>query len=180
MSWQIDFSHSHVNFTVRHLMISKVRGSFESFSGSVNFDEANPTNTTVDIAIDANSISTRDEQRDGHLKSPDFLNAGEYPTLTFKSTRVDQIDDENGKLHGDLTILGVSKPVVLDVEYAGQAKSPWGTTSAGFSASTSINRKEWGLEWNQALETGGVLVGDKIKIEIELELVKQPEAVAAD
>ena len=179
MSWQIDSAHSEINFSVRHMMISKVRGTFESFSGSVNFDENNPTNTTVDISIDAAGINTREDQRDGHLRSPDFLNADEFPTLTFKSTKVEQIDENNGKLYGDLTIRGVSKPVVLDVEYAGQAKSPWGTTSAGFSAKTSINRNDWGLTWNQALETGGILVGDKIAIEIELELVKQEaEAVA--
>lgn len=179
MSWQIDSAHSHINFTVRHMMISKVRGSFETFSGSVNFDEDTPTNTTVDISIDATSINTREDQRDGHLRSPDFLNADEFPTLTFKSSNVEQVDAENGKLYGDLTIRGVSKPVVLDVEYAGQAKSPWGTTSAGFSAKTSIDRTEWGLTWNQALETGGILVGDKITIEIELEIVKQTEAVPA-
>ena len=179
MSWQIDLAHSHINFTVRHMMISKVRGTFETFSGSVNFDEANPANTTVDISIDAGSINTREEQRDGHLRSPDFLNADEFPTLTFKSTKVEQADEETGKLYGDLTIRGVSKPVVLDVEYAGQAKSPWGTTSAGFSAKTSINRTDWELNWNQALETGGILVGEKITIEIELELVKQAESVPA-
>lgn len=179
MSWQIDSAHSEINFSVRHMMISKVRGTFESFSGSVNFDESNPTNTTVDISIDAAGINTREDQRDGHLRSPDFLNADEFPTLTFKSTKVEQIDENNGKLYGDLTIRGVSKPVVLDVEYAGQAKSPWGTTSAGFSAKTSINRNDWGLTWNQALETGGILVGDKIAIEIELELVKQEAAAAA-
>ncbi|KAA3662076.1 MAG: polyisoprenoid-binding protein [Chloroflexi bacterium] len=179
MSWQIDSAHSHINFSVRHMMISKVRGSFETFSGSVNFDEDTPTNTTVDISIDATSINTREDQRDGHLRSPDFLNADEFPTLTFKSSNVEQVDAENGKLYGDLTIRGVSKPVVLDVEYAGQAKSPWGTTSAGFSAKTSIDRTEWGLTWNQALETGGILVGDKITIEIELEIVKQTEAVPA-
>jgi len=181
MTWQIDSAHSEINFSVRHMMISKVRGSFETFSGSVNFDEVNPTNTTVDISIEAASINTREDQRDGHLRSPDFLNADEYPTLTFKSRKVEQIDEETGKLHGDLTIRGVSKPVVLDVEYAGQAQSPWGTLSAGFSAKTTINRADWGLTWNQALETGGILVGEKITIEIELELIKQAEteAVAA-
>ena len=179
MTWQIDSAHSHVNFSVRHMMISKVRGTFETFSGSVNFDEENPTNTTVDISLDAASINTREDQRDGHLRSPDFLNADEFPTLTFKSSKVEQIDEENGKLYGDLTIRGVSKPAVLDVEYAGQAQSPWGPTSAGFSAKTTINRTDWGLTWNQALETGGILVGDKITIEIELEIIKQAEAVPA-
>ena len=179
MSWQIDSSHSHVNFTARHMMISKVRGNFESFSGTVNFDEENPANTTVNIEVDLTSVNTRDEQRDGHLKSPDFFDVENYPTMTFVSTRVEQIDAQNGRLFGQLTIKDVTKEIVLDVEYAGMAKSPWGTVSAGFSASGSLNRKEWGLNWNQALETGGVLVGDKINIEIELELVKVTEAQTA-
>lgn len=179
MSWQIDSSHSQINFSVRHMMIAKVRGSFENFSGTVNFDEENPTNTTVDVAVDLASISTRDEQRDGHLKSPDFFDVENYPTMKFVSTRVEQVDAHNGRLYGQLTIKDVTKEVVLDVEYAGIAKSPWGTISAGFSATSSLNRKDWGLNWNQALETGGVLVGDKINIEIELELVKQTQAEPA-
>ena len=148
------------------MMISKVRGSFENFSGTVNFDEENPTNTTVNVEVDLTSINTRDEQRDGHLQSPDFFDVENHPTMKFVSTRVEQIDEKNGRLYGQLTIKDISKEVVLDVEYAGIAKSPWGTISAGFSATGSLNRKEWGLNWNQALETGGVLVGDKINIEI--------------
>ena len=179
MSWQIDSSHSHIYFTARHMMISKVRGAFESFSGTVNFDEENPTNTTVNIDVDLSSINTRDEQRDGHLKSPDFFDVENYPTMKFVSTKVEQVDENNGRLIGNLTIKDITKEVVLDVEYAGVPKTPWGTESAGFSASGSINRKEWGLNWNQALETGGVLVGDKINIEIELELVKQSQAETA-
>ena len=179
MSWQIDASHSHIYFTARHMMISKVRGQFESFDGTIDFDPENPENTTVDISIAIDSLTTRDDQRDNHLKSPDFFDASQYPTMSFKSTRVEQIDENRGKLFGDLTIRDVTKPVVLDVDHAGQAKSPWGTISAGFSGSTTVNRKEWGLNWNQALETGGVLVGDKINIEIELELVNQEEAVPA-
>ncbi len=179
MSWQIDSAHSEINFSVRHMMISKVRGQFEAFSGSVNFDENAPENTTVDIEIDINSINTKEGERDGHLKSPDFFDAANYPVATFKSTKVVKEDDDEGKLYGELTVRGVTKEVVLDVEYAGVAKSPWGTTSAGFSATTTLNRKDFGLNWNQALETGGVLVGEKIKLEIELELVKQEEAVPA-
>jgi polyisoprenoid-binding protein YceI len=155
------------------MMISKVRGRFESFHGEVNFDADNPTNTTVNIQIDASSINTREEQRDGHLKSPDFLNAETYPHLTFVSKRVEQDGPHEGKLIGDLTIRDVTKEVVLDVEYAGIAKSPWGVESAGFSGSTSIDRTDFGLTWNQALETGGILVGNKIKIDIDLELIKQ-------
>ena len=179
MSWQIDSVHSHIYFTARHMMISKVRGQFETFGGSINFDENAPENTTVAIEIDVTSINTKDEQRDGHLKSPDFFDVANFPTATFKSTKVVKEDDDEGKLYGELTVRGVTKEVVLDVEFAGIAKSPWGTTSAGFSASAQLNRKDFGLNWNQALETGGVLVGEKIKLEIELELVKQEEAVPA-
>ncbi len=182
MFWQIDSAHSNIEFSVRHMMISKVRGTFESFSGTINFDEDTPTNSTVHITIEAASINTREEQRDNHLRSPDFLQVEDYPTLTFQSTRVEQSDNNNGKLYGQLTIRDITKEVVLDVNYAGMAKSPWGATSAGFSANTVIDRKDWNLTWNQALETGGILVGDKINIDIEVEIIKveeqQPEASA--
>jgi polyisoprenoid-binding protein YceI len=179
MNWQIDPAHSHISFSVRHMMISKVRGFFDNFSGTIDFDEQNPANTAVDISIDASSINTRDEQRDGHLKSPDFLNVAEYPNLTFVGKRIEQDDTHNGRLMGDLTILDQTHEVTLDVHYTGIAKSPYGNESAGFQASTNISRKMWGLEWNVALETGGWLVGDKINIDIELELVKVPETEAA-
>jgi polyisoprenoid-binding protein YceI len=179
MAWQIDNAHSSINFTVRHMMIANVRGEFENFSGTIDLDEQTPANTTVDVQIEAASINTRENRRDEHLRSSDFLNAAEYPYLTFKSKRVEVLDDSHARLIGDLTIRGVTHEVVLDTEYVGQAKSPWGTTSAGFNASTKINRKDWGLNWNQALETGGVLVGDEIKINIELELVKQEESQEA-
>ena len=179
MSWQIDPAHSEINVTVRHMMITNVRGRFEKFSGTIDFDEQTPANSTVDVQIDAASINTREEKRDAHLRSPDFLDVEKYPTLTFKSTRVEVLDKNHARLHGDLTIKGLSRPVVLDVEYSGMSKSPWGTTSAGFTATTRLNRKDWGLEWNVALETGGWLVGDEIKVDLELELVKQPETVNA-
>lgn len=179
MTWQIDYAHSEINFMVRHMMISKVRGGFNEWSGTVNFDPENPTNTTVDVTVQLTSVTTGEQQRDDHLRSPDFFDVATYPEMRFKSTKVEQDDVDEGLLYGELTIRGITKPVVLDVEYAGQAKSPWGSTSAGFSASASINRKDWGLTWNQALETGGVLVGEKINISIELELVQQVEAVAA-
>ena len=178
MSWQIDPAHSQIQFSARHMMISNVRGRFESFTGSVEFDEIDPTRSRVEVEIDAASINTREPQRDGHLKSPDFLNAEQYPYLRFKSTRVEKVDDTHGRIVGDLTIRDMTQQVVLNVEYAGQAKSPWGTVSAGFSATAKINRKDWGLTWNAALETGGVLVGDEITINLELEIVKQAEAVA--
>ena len=175
MAWQLDQSHSEIQFSAKHLMISTVRGRFHNFNVTIDADEQNPTAANIDVQIEANSIDTRDEKRDGHLRSPDFLDVEQFPYLTFKSTRVEQIDDSHAKLYGDLTIRDVTNQVVLDVEYAGQAKTPWGTTSAGFSATTKINRKDWNLNWNVALETGGWLVGDQITISIELELVKQVE-----
>ena len=153
-------------------MISTVRGTFERFSGTVEADEANPTAALVDVQIEVASINTRDEKRDAHLRSPDFFDVDTYPSISFKSKRVERTNDDTGKLIGDLTIKDVTREVVLDVEYAGQSRSPWGTTSAGFSATTKINRKDWGLNWNVALETGGVLVADEVKIHIEVELVK--------
>jgi len=175
MAWQIDPVHTHIQFSVRHMMISKVRGEFERFSGTVNLDEEHPERTTVSVQIEAASINTRAADRDNHLRSPDFFNAAQYPYLTFQSTRVERTGERTARLHGDLTIRDVTRPVVLDVTFVGKAKSPWGTVSAGFSGQTTINRKDWGLTWNQALETGGVLVGDEIAIDIELELIEVPE-----
>jgi polyisoprenoid-binding protein YceI len=178
MSWTIDPAHSHIQFAVRHMMISTVRGEFENFSGTIDFDPDRPEQTQVYAEIDTASLTTRDETRDNHLRSADFFDVETYPVITFQSTRVEPQGSRKGKLVGDLTIRGVTREVVLDVEYSGTALSPWGQTSAGFSASTTINRKEWGLNWNQALETGGVLVGDSVKISIELELVKVAEREA--
>jgi polyisoprenoid-binding protein YceI len=179
MSWTIDPSHSQITFSVRHMMISNVHGRFENFTGTVDFNEQDPTLSTVSVEIEAASINTRDEKRDEHLKSPDFFNAAEFPKLIFKSNRVEKVDEQHGRIYGDLTIRDVTRPVVLDVEYAGTAKSPWGTTSAGFSASTRLNRKDWDLNWNVALETGGLLVGETININIDLEIVRQPAAETA-
>lgn len=180
MTWQIDTSHTRANFHVRHMMISNVHGQFDKVSGTVEFDEKDPTRSTVDVKIDAASLYTHDDKRDAHLKSADFLDVDNHPYLLFKSQRVEKIDDVTGRVYGDLTIRGVSKPVTLDVEFNGLAKAPWGATSAGFSAKTKINRKDWGLNWNMALETGGVLVGDTVNITIEAEIVKQdvPQAAA--
>ncbi len=179
MAWQIDPAHSEINFTVRHMMISNVRGQFEKFTGTVDFNEDDPTKSTVDVQIEAASINTKEPPRDNHLRSADFLDAEHYPYLTFKSKRVIKTGDNTGRIVGDLTIRDITREVTLDVEYSGQAQSPWGTTSAGFSATTTINRKDWDLNWNKALETGGVLVGDQIKIAIEIEVVKQVAAEAA-
>lgn len=176
MAWTIDTAHSEVNFTVRHMMISNARGRFEKFSGTVNFNTAEPEKSTVEVKIEAASINTKESNRDGHLRSPDFFDAEKYPSLTFVSTRVVKESENTGKVYGNLTIKDTTKPVVLNVEYSGMAKSPWGTYSAGFTATTKINRKDWDLTWNKTLETGGMLVGDEITINIELEIIQQPEA----
>jgi polyisoprenoid-binding protein YceI len=176
MSWKIDPAHSQVTFSIRHMMISNVRGRFENFTGEVNFNEQEPEESTVNVQIEAASINTREPMRDGHLKSPDFLDAEKYPTLTYVSKSVEKVDASHGRIHGELTIKGVTRPVDLEVEYAGQ-QSIWGKTNAGFSAKAKISRKEWGLGWNQVLESGGLLVGDEISVEIELEVVRQPDAV---
>jgi len=174
MSWKIDPAHSQITFSIRHMMISNVHGRFENFTGEVDFRENDPKNSTVDVKIDAASINTREPKRDGHLRSPDFFNAEQYPYLTFKSKRIEAVDENHAKIVGDLTIRDITKEVVLDTEYAGQSKM-WGNTSAGFSASTKINRKNWGLNWNQLLESGGLLVGEDISINIDLEIVKVAE-----
>ena len=178
MAWQVDTSHTHISFVARHMMITKVRGEFTNYDVIVDYDEDNPAASTVEAAIYTDSINTRDERRDGHLRSADFLDSANYPAITFKSTRVEQLPNGHGRLFGDLTIRNVTREVALEVEYYGLAQSPWGTTSAGFCGLTKIDRKDWGLTWNQALETGGWLVGDQISIEIEVELVKVPDAVA--
>jgi len=177
MSWKIDSAHSQITFSVRHMMISNVHGRFEAFTGTVDFNEADPTRSSVNVQIDAATINTREGMRDNHLRSADFFDAEKYPTITFVSKRIEKVDEAHGRIYGDLTIRTVSHEVVLDTEYAGQS-SMWGKTSAGFSASTRINRKKWGLDWNKVVETGGLLVGDDININIELELVKEPESVA--
>jgi polyisoprenoid-binding protein YceI len=178
-NWNFDPIHSDIGFSVRHLMISKVRGHFAKWSGTLAVDEANPQNSHVSVEIDAASISTKEDQRDTHLRSADFLDAENHPVIKFESTRVEKTGDSYFKVTGDLTIRGVSKPVVLDVEYAGRSKDPWGGERAGFTAKTSIERKTYGLTWNMALETGGVLVGDKVEISIEIEAVKAATGQAA-
>lgn len=180
MAWQIDPAHSQLEFKVRHMMLSNVRGRFENFTGTVEFDEANPLDLKVDVEIDASTIYTRENQRDAHLKSPDFLMTEQFPTIRFTSTKTEKTGENTFRLHGDLTIRDVTRPVALDAEYNGTVKSPWGTTSAGFEAHGAINRKDWGLVWNQALEAGGVLVGEDVKITINVELVKQEVAPAAE
>ena len=170
--WEFDKSHSSVSFHVRHLMVSKVHGRFHDWSGTLDLDADDLSRSHVEITIDAASIDTREAKRDDHLRSADFLDVEKFPKLEFRSTKIERLGADEAKLHGDLTIHGVTKPVVLDVELAGEVKDPWGGTRTGFTAKTAISRKEFGLTWNVALETGGLLVGDKIEIGIEIEAVK--------
>lgn len=173
MAWEIDPAHSEATFAVKHMMFTTVRGRFNVLSGHLHIDEQNPENSWVDAQVDASSVDTRDPKRDAHLRSPDFFDAEKYPTLTFKSTKVERVDDNEYRVLGDLTMHGVTKPVAFKAEYYGQGKNPWGLQVAGLSAKTKVNRKDWGLNWNQALETGGVLVSEDVNIEIDLEAINK-------
>jgi polyisoprenoid-binding protein YceI len=170
--WDFDLTHSSINFWVRHLMVSKVHGRFTKWSGQLEFDEASPGGSRVEVQIDASSIDTKDAQRDGHLRSADFLDVEKHPNITFRSTGVESAGEKRYRVKGDLTIRGITRPVALDAEYAGRVKDPWGGERAGFTAKASIDRKDFGLTWNQTLDAGGVVVGDKVEIDIEIEAVK--------
>ena len=172
-TWTIDPAHSHVEFAVKHLMISTVKGRFGIVRGTVRTDDADPAKGSVDVEIDADSIDTREAQRDAHLKSADFFDIEKFPALRFKSTRIHDVDGDSFKLTGDLTIHGVTRPVTLDVASEGRGKDPWGGERAGFSATGKVKRSEFGLTWNQVLETGGFVVGDDIKINLDVELIKE-------
>jgi polyisoprenoid-binding protein YceI len=179
-SWQIDPAHSHVEFAVRHLMISTVKGAFGDVRGTVWVDESDVQTVLVDITIQVASIDTRQEQRDAHLRSADFFDAARFPTITFRSRMVEgNHHDKEFRLVGDLTIRDVTREVVLDVSAEGSLTDPWGAERAGFSAHGKIDRTDFGLTWNQALETGGVLVSNEVKISVEVELIRQAKQVAA-
>jgi polyisoprenoid-binding protein YceI len=169
-TWNVDASHSVVGFTARHLMISKVRGRFTDFSGVVTIAE-DPLQSHVEATVDLASVNTSDEQRDAHLKSADFFNVDHHPQMIFSSTSI-KPDGDDYIMTGDLTVLGKTRSVDFELEFDGVEKDPWGGTRAGFTATTEISRKDWEMTWNVALETGGVLVGDKVKIELDVELVK--------
>jgi polyisoprenoid-binding protein YceI len=177
-TWDIDTSHSAIHFWVRHLVISKVHGRFAKWAGTVQLDEQELTRSSVDVRIEAASIDTQVADRDAHLKSADFLDAANHPELAFTSKRIEKHGD-GYRVAGDLTIRGTTREVVLDAEFAGLAKDPWGNQRAGFSAKVAIDRRDFGLTWNAALEAGGVLVGEKVEIAIELEAVKKVAAVPA-
>jgi polyisoprenoid-binding protein YceI len=173
VQWQLDKSHSGINFSVRHMMIASVRGSFNAFEASVSADPANLASAEATITIDASSVDTKDAGRDGHLKSPDFFNVEQFPNITFQTTGIRAKGGEDYEVSGNLTIAGVTQAVKLDAEIAGPAKDPWGNQKIGVTATGSISREAFGLTWNAALETGGFLVGDAIKLSIELQFAVQ-------
>lgn len=171
--WVADPAHSEILFKVKHLMITNVKGEFRKFDAEVFTNGSDFSNAAIKATLDASSIFTNNPDRDAHLKSPDFFDVENFNALSFESSSLKKVDDEAYQLNGWLTIKGISKEVTLDVEFGGLNKDPWGNEKAGFSLSGRINRKEWGLNWNAALETGGVLVSDEVKISAEVQLVKQ-------
>jgi polyisoprenoid-binding protein YceI len=177
--WNIDTSHSRVGFAVRHMLISKVRGAFTRWSGTLHLHEGDLSASSVEVTIDAASIDTQEPKRDEHLRSPDFFEVERFPELTFRSTGVEDLGDGRLRVTGDLSIHGVTREVVLDAELTGRGTDPWGGTRIAFEARTTINRKDFGLSWNQVLETGGVLVGEKIEIALEVQAVQAAKTAVA-
>ena len=177
--WNLDGTHSGINFAVRHMVVSKVRGRFAAFSGTLELDDTDLAASTIDVTIDASSIDTGTAQRDDHLRSADFFDVAKFPTLRYQSKRIEKLGKDRFRVIGDLTIRDVTREVPLDVEYGGRGKDPWGNERAGFTASAAIDRKDFGLQWNQVLETGGVLVGDKIDIDLDIQAVKAAAVGAA-
>ena len=171
--WAIDPTHSEIGFKVKHMMFTNVSGKFETYEATIVTEDDNFENASIEFSADINSIDTNNTDRDNHLKSADFFDADNHPKLTFKASSFTKIDGHNYELTGDLSIKGVTKTVKFPVEFSGLMKDPWGNTKAGLNIDGKINRKDWGLNWNSALETGGVLVGEDVKLNIELQLAKQ-------
>ncbi|MFT4414025.1 YceI family protein [Fredinandcohnia humi] len=170
--WAVDASHSSVDFSVKHMMIAKVKGSFQNFEASIEADPTDLTTADIEFKVDLASVDTKNTDRDNHLRSADFFDVENHPAMTFKSTSIVKTDDGEYDVTGDLTIRGTTKPETFKVVFEGQGKDPWGNEKVGFSAEGSINRSDYGLVWNAALETGGVLVGDQVKISLEIEAQK--------
>ena len=175
-TYVIDPSHSRIGFVARHAMVTKVRGSFNEFEGSGHFDPANPADSHLRLTIQAASIDTRNADRDGHLRSNDFFDMANHPEITFVSTSIEQTADNTFDVTGDLTIKGTTKPVTVDFEYTGAAKDPFGNQRLGFEGKTVVNRKDFGVSWNAALETGGVLVSEKVTLEFEVSAIRANES----
>ena len=176
--WTLDPIHSELGFKIKHLMISNVSGTFKNFSADVLMEGTNFLTANIRLSVDVTSIFTNNEQRDAHLRTSDFLEAEKYPELRFQSTKIVKVDDETFTLHGDLTLKGITKPVQLNVEYNGVTKDPWGGERAGFLVTGKIKRADWGVNYNGVLETGGVVLGEEVKISSEIQLVKQTVKVA--
>lgn len=172
-TYVIDPAHSRFGFVARHAMVTKVRGSFHDFTGTLSLDETDPTSGSGELNIAATSIDTGNEQRDGHLRSNDFFDMETYPELTYRSTGIEALGDDRYKVTGDLTIKDVTKSVTLDVEYTGAAVDPYANVRIGLEGKTVVNRKDWGVNWNAPLEAGGVLVGEKVTLEIDISAIKQ-------
>ena len=170
--YTLDASHSRIGFQARHAMVTKVRGAFNEFEGTARLDGADPSKSTASIKIKAASIDTRSPDRDAHLRSNDFFAMDEYPEITFQSTSAEQVDEKHYRMTGDLTIKGVTKPVTIDFEYTGNAIDPYGNLRVGFEGSVTINRKDWGVNWNAALEAGGMLVSEKVTLEFDISAIK--------
>ena len=170
--WTVDPAHSRIGFVARHLMVTKVRGTFKEFTAEVVVAD-DPLQSSVHVDVQMDSIDTGNADRDGHLRTNDFFDVPEHPVMTFQSTGFEAEDESNFKIHADLTVRGVTRPVTLDAEFEGVQTDPWGGTRAGFSAKTTINRKDWGIEWNAPLEKGGVLVSDKVEIDLDIQLIKE-------
>jgi polyisoprenoid-binding protein YceI len=171
-TYTLDPAHTRIGFVARHAMVTKVRGAFNEFEGTATLDGANPANSSAQVTISTASIDTRNAQRDGHLRSNDFLAMDEYPQITFVSTGARQVDDSTFELTGDLTIKGVTNPITVPFSFEGAAKDPFGNLRVGFEGAVTINRKDYGITWNAALETGGVLVSDKVTLEFEISAIK--------
>jgi polyisoprenoid-binding protein YceI len=175
--YTIDVAHSRLGFAARHAMVTKVRGQFNDFEGSAHLDFADPGKSTATVTIKTDSVDTHNDQRDAHLRTNDFFDAPTYPEITFASTSVEKIDDDRYRLTGDLTIKETTKPISIDFEFTGTAVDPFGNVRVGFEGSTTINRRDWKVEWNAPLEAGGVLVSDKVTLEFEVSAIKaNPES----
>jgi polyisoprenoid-binding protein YceI len=177
--YDIDPAHSRLGFAAKHAMVVSVRGQFKVYSGEVHLDEANPSNSRISIKIDTGSVDTGNVDRDTHLRSADFFNVEVYPSIVFTSTKVEKVDDDVYTLIGDLSINGKTNPVSVDFELTGTADDPWGNFRAGFEGKATVNRRDWGLDFNVALDKGGVLVGEKIKLEFDVSAVKRTETAGA-
>lgn len=175
-AYVIDPSHSRIGFVARHAMVTKVRGSFNEFDGNGYFDADDPDNTSFELTVEAASIDTRSEERDAHLKSNDFLAMDQYPQIAFRSTKVTKTGPTEYEVTGDLTIRGVTNPVTIDFEFTGAAVDPFGNQRIGFEGGTTINRKDWGVNWNAALEAGGVLVSEKVTLEFEVSAIRSSDS----